>query len=154
MSRSQTILLDTNRVIALLETVEGREELRQLLINPQIELVVTPLIRFEVLSKPNTSNAHFDKLDQAMDGFKTYEIGSDEARLAAKLITRVMEEKARRVAEKKESYSDEQKKITKLKLRFDVFHVASAKVNSLNLKSQDKDIELIQDVLATNLETP
>lgn len=155
MATVKKILLDTNIAIKAFDDLKPsqkddpeikllRQKVRNWLLAPDVELSITPLIRFEVLNKPGLSKERLLKLNAAMDQLNTRDINNEVATLAATLLHQVMDEKRRRLAENKETYSDEQERITALKYRFDVFHVAAEKVHGLELVSHDDDIKLIQ----------
>ena len=153
MSAIRKILLDTNILIKVFDTPSEKQtdeikELRQQIFtwlkDENVLLCITPLIRFEVLNRP--SNSKIEILKNALDLLRTEEIDNKVAERAADLLQKVMVEKKRRVEANKEIYSPEQERITKLKLRFDVFHVATEIRHQLELESKDTDIKFIQEV--------
>ena len=152
MADKQKILLDTNYVIAAYDTgqLELRETVRKLMLDQNVELAITPLIRFEVLNKPNISETHFNRLDALMGLLRTYEIRNVEAKLAAQLLQKAMHIKeVNLIKNNQPPHSEQQKKIAELKLRFDAFHVASAAVNGLNLLSEDLGIQSLKEIQTT-----
>jgi predicted nucleic acid-binding protein len=157
MTVIKKILLDTNITIKAFDELTPEEkaqtevkglldQVRSWLRDPYVELSITPLIRFEVLNKSGMGEERLKKLSAAMDQLSTHAINNEVATLAAHLSQQVMFEKKRRVEANKETYSDQQERITALKLRFDAFHVATEKVHGLELISHDPDIKLIQQV--------
>lgn len=154
-SARKKILLDANILIKAFPENEAdklnptikalRQQIRAWLKDDTVEVCVTPLVRYEVLNVP--SHLPTDKLRAMLEQFKTHDINNEVATLAAHLTQDVIQEKERRAIANKEAYSEEQKRTTKLKLRFDVFHVAAADVHGLEVVSHDKDIQLIQQVL-------
>jgi hypothetical protein len=120
-------------------------------LDKSVELSITPLIRFEVLNKPNMAIDRVRKLNAAMDLLSTKEITNATAVKAAELVHLTLAEKKRRVEINKETYTDEQKRISNLKLRFDAFHVATEIIHQLSLVSHDEDIKLIQQMHRTTV---
>lgn len=131
------VLLDANLLIGALDdsgtTSESQREqakqiLNTLLSDGSVTLVITPLIRYEVLRGIGWANQdRFIRLKQALDGLTELDVNRGVSELAANLFRFDRSED-----------SGQQRNIEKRK--FDVFHLASAKQHSLELASQDSDI--------------
>ena len=137
------VLLDANLLIAVFDQSGTTSELlRQsataklttYLENPDIKLVITPLIRYEVLRGLSWQDAEgYNHLKQVLDGFTEIDINRNVSELAANLFRfdRTTNAGAQRNVEKR---------------KFDVFHLACAKCHGLDLASQDTDIESLQSL--------
>jgi predicted nucleic acid-binding protein len=137
------VLLDANLLIAALDQNGTTSELlRQsataklttYLENPDIRLVITPLIRYEVLRGLSWQDAEgYNNLKQVLDGFTEIDKNRNVSELAANLFRfdRTTNAGAQRNVEKR---------------KFDVFHLACAKIHGLDLASQDTDIASLQSL--------
>ena len=127
------MLLDTNLIIQAFDyagtsapetRAAAKNHINALLSDPDVMLAITPLIRYEVLrGVPAVDAARMQALSAVLTQFETYEIRSAEANLAAELW---------RYAVSKDQRPN--------KRSFDIAHVASAKVNNLEMASTDQDI--------------
>lgn len=137
------VLLDANLLIAALDdSGTTSEQLRQtatatleaFLENPDITLVITPLIRYEVLRGVGWQDKErYTNLKQALDGLTEIDVNRNVSELAANLFR--FDRSVNLV---------KQKNVDKRK--FDVFHLACAKCHGLDLASQDTDIAALQSL--------
>lgn len=137
------VLLDANLLIAVFDQNGTTSELlRQtataklttFLENPDIKLVITPLIRYEVLRGLSWQDAErYNNLKQVLDGFTELDVNRNVSELAANLFRfdSAINAGAQRNVEKR---------------KFDVFHLACAKCHGLDLASQDTDIVSLQSL--------
>lgn len=135
------VLLDANLLIAALddggttseaERAKAKQTLVALLSDADVTLIITPLIRYEVLRGIGWQDKErFVQLKQSLDGLTELDINRHVSELAANLFRFDCAE-----------HTDQQRNIEKRK--FDVFHLASAKCNNLELASQDSDIAGLQ----------
>ena len=142
------MLLDTNLLVAALDqdatTSEKQREqaittLMPLLESDDVALAITPLIRYEVLRGVAwQSQERYDALREALADFEEFDISREIAELAADLF---------RVDKLQADESGEQRNLEKRK--FDVFHLASAKCNDLELASQDTDLAKLDKLYQT-----
>ncbi|SKA71563.1 PIN domain-containing protein [Thiothrix eikelboomii] len=131
------VLLDANLLIAALdngsttseaERTKAKQTLAALLSNAEVALIITPLIRYEVLRGIGWQDQErFFKVKQSLDGFTELDVNRQVSELAANLFRF-----------DRATHTDQQRNIEKRK--FDVFHLASAKCHDLELASQDSDI--------------
>lgn len=131
------VLLDANLLIAALddssttsaiEREKAKQTLNDLLSQEDIALVITPLIRYEVLRGIAWQDqTRFAQLKQSLDALTELDVNRRVSELSAHLFRFDRAEN-----------TDQQRNIEKRK--FDVFHLASAKCNNLELASQDSDI--------------
>ena len=138
--------LDTNYLIGLLEgkSDENDTELLQNLKNLRseialnnVELVITPLIRYEFLRyfMWKTQESEIKKYINVMNGLTTLDISQDVADLAANLY---------RLDKFEADNANVNKNIEKRK--FDIFHFATAKINGIELLSNDKHLPQLEDL--------
>lgn len=137
------VLLDANLLIAALDdsgtTSEPKRQsakarLAGFLENPEVTLVITPLIRYEVLRGVGWQDTErYNNLKQALDGLTEIDVNRNVSELAANLFRYDHMINAKK-----------QKNIEKRK--FDVFHLACAKRHGLDLASQDTDIAALQSL--------
>ena len=131
------VLLDANLLIAALddssttsaiEREKAKQTLNDLLSQEDIALVITPLIRYEVLRGIAWQDqTRFAQLKQSLDALTELDVNRRVSELSAHLFRFDRAEN-----------TDQQRNIEKRK--FDVFHLASAKCHDLELASQDSDI--------------
>lgn len=137
---SKKVLLDTNLLIAAFDAAgttsqakrnEARQTIQSLLADPDVnELLITPLIRYEVLRHPEWHNKErYAVLQRVLDGFGELDIQRQVSELAANLY-------------RFDQHDAEEKRISRNleKRKFDVFHLATAKAYGLELASDDSDI--------------
>lgn len=137
------VLLDANLLIGALDESgttseeqrdEAKEILNALLSDEEATLVITPLIRYEVLRGIVWGNQeNFNQLKQVLDGLTELDVNRDVSELAADLFRFDRSEN-----------DAQQRNIEKRK--FDVFHLASAKRHLLELASQDTDIADLEEL--------
>ncbi|MDD5393559.1 MAG: PIN domain-containing protein [Thiothrix sp.] len=136
---TRRVLLDTNLLIAALDAggttsdeqrTEAKQKLNALLSDATVALAITPLIRYEVLRGIAwDENERYQQLQQILADFEEFDISRDVSELAANLF-RFDVNNAKTL---KQPRNFEKRK-------FDVFHLASAQCNALELDSQDTDI--------------
>lgn len=131
------ILLDTNILIACFdsestiseaECLAAKSLLKNLLQDPEVIFVITPLIRYEVLRFAKWANLlHFERLKQVLDGLTELDITESVSTLATHLY-------------RLDQHECEAANVIKHidKRNFDIFHFASAKVNDLELLSRNE----------------
>lgn len=139
-------LLDTNYLIGLLEgksdendtqLLQNLKELRSEIALNNVEIVITPLIRYEFLRYFlwKTQESEIKKYMNVMNGLTTLDISQDVADLAADLY---------RLDKFKADNANVNKNIDKR--QFDIFHFATAKVNDIELLSNDKHLPQLEDL--------
>ena len=137
---SKKVLLDTNLLIAAFDAAgttsqakrnEARQTIQSLLADPDVnELLITPLIRYEVLRHPEWhSKEGYAALQQVLDRFGELDIQRQVSELAANLYR----------FDKHDSAAKGMSRNLE-KRKFDVFHLATAKAYGLELASDDSDI--------------
>lgn len=140
-------LLDSNFLTYVLEgkNIDGNDEdlierltnLLALINDDNVELAITPLLRYEFLRKFGwqAENEDFDKFKAAVEEFTWLDISKDVTDLATNLY-------------RLDKYESETKGIAKNleKRKFDVFHFATAKINGIELLSNDKHIAQMQEL--------
>ncbi|PWQ96603.1 type II toxin-antitoxin system VapC family toxin [Leucothrix pacifica] len=139
------VLLDTNLLIGAFDDTgstseeqraKAKEQLTTLLSDPYVALAITPLIRYEVLRGISLQeDERFEQMKRALGGFEEFDIGRDVSELAANLF---------RFDRNEVTQSGENRNIEKRK--FDVFHLASAECNALELASDDSDISKLKSL--------
>jgi predicted nucleic acid-binding protein len=135
------VLLDTNMLIGTFDHdpnnsrhVEARKDFRALLADENVDLVITPLVSYEVLRKPTRVSPA--DLEAKLSRIQSLPIREEEACRAAELF---------RLAESKNMNLD--------KRSFDLFHCVCAEVNGLEVASQDPHIKTIKDLIRDNPRT-
>lgn len=146
------LLLDTNYLIALLESkvneadielVEDLKYLRAEIAKENVEIVTTPLIRYEFL-RHFTWIEQEDKVQQygeVLDSLTTLDISQSVADLAMNLY-------------RLDKFEAEKANLNKNvdKRRFDVFHFATAKINGIEILSNDKHLPQLEALYQRYLE--
>ncbi|MCG3857459.1 PIN domain-containing protein [Psychrobacter sp. Ps2] len=139
-------LLDTNYLIGLLEgksdgddteLLQNLKDLRNEIKSENVEVVITPLIRYEFLRYFlwKTQESDIKKYIDVMNGLTTLDISQDVADLAADLY-------------RLDKFEASKKNINKNidKRQFDIFHFATAKINGIELLSNDKHLPQLEDL--------
>lgn len=138
-------LLDSNFLTYVLEgknidendvdLLERLTDLLALVNDDTVELVITPLLRYEFLRKFSWQheNEDFNKFRAAVEEFTWLDISKDVTDLATDLY-------------RLDKFEAESKGIAKNleKRKFDVFHFATAKINGIELLSNDKHIDQME----------
>lgn len=129
---TRKVLLDTNLLIGALDAEPGngahvlaRERLRALLMDPDVKLAISPLIRYEVMR--GTKNAPLSQLREILNDFHEFDVSARDAERAAELF-----QTARRQG------------VVLDKRTFNLFHCVCAELNNLEFESQDGDVPKIQ----------
>jgi predicted nucleic acid-binding protein len=129
------MLLDTNMLIGAFECEPdnaqhqaAKSRLREIMNDPEIEPVITPLVRYEVLR--GVRRIPFDKMKSRLDGIVEPFVRGVEANRAAEVF---------RLAKAKGIDVD--------KRSFDFFHCACADANGWDIESQDPHIQTIQKLI-------
>lgn len=142
---TRKILLDTNLIIAAFDgnKPEAKNQLADLLNDENVAFAISPLIRYEVLRGVFFSdNEKYDHLKTILNGFEEFDISRDIATLSSHLF---------RFSQSKK---EDGKNALVNKRSFDVFHLATAKCNELELCSNDGDLgkleNLYQEWLSSN----
>ncbi|MDR2690302.1 MAG: type II toxin-antitoxin system VapC family toxin [Azoarcus sp.] len=153
---SRRVLLDTNLLIGALEPEPGNRRheeagarLHDLTNDPDVELFITPLIRYEVLR--GVRRISFANMEAKLDEIQELPIREKEAKRAAELFRLVEEDKDK----KKNLQSDRNEEDAcptcghhpLNKYSFDLFHYACAEINRLEIASQDPHIQQIQQLI-------
>lgn len=128
------VLLDANLIIAAYDTEanvgqETKQQAHQIIAtlseDASVKFVTTPLIRFEVLCGVK-NEANFVEIKELLDDYKLFELTATEADEAVEIYKLSLQ--------KSISLKDP---VEPKKYKFDLFHVASAKINGLELHSPD-----------------
>lgn len=147
MNKEVAKLLDSNFLTYLLEgknidendhdLIERLTQLLALVNDDNVELVITPLLRYEFLRKFawQRESEDFNQFKQAIEEFTWLDISKEVTDLATNLY-------------RLDKYESEKNGIAKNleKRKFDVFHFATAKVNGIELLSNDKHISQLEDL--------
>ncbi|MDQ7090874.1 MAG: PIN domain-containing protein [Methylococcales bacterium] len=131
------VLLDTNLIIAAFDTKNQKaiNQIKELLGDENVALAISPLIRYEVLRGVSYSHhERYDNLNSILNGFEEFDIGCDIAALSSNLF---------RLSQSKKEAG---KNALVDKRSFDVFHLATAKCNELELCSNDSDLEKLENL--------
>ncbi|MDD5214357.1 MAG: PIN domain-containing protein [Methylococcales bacterium] len=138
-------LLDTNLIIAAFDNKdpEAIAQLTSLLNDGNTAFAISPLIRYEVLRGVSfADNERYEHLKTILNVFEEFEISRDIATLSSHLF---------RFSQSKK---EDGKNALVNKRSFDVFHLATAKCNELELCSNDGDLgkleNLYQEWLSSN----
>ena len=139
-------LLDSNFLTYLLEgknidendtnLIERLTDLLALINDDNVELVITPLLRYEFLRKFGQNESEdFNKFQAAVEEFTWLDISKEVTDLATNLY-------------RLDKHEADSKGIPKNleKRKFDVFHFATAKINGIELLSNDKHIDQMEDL--------
>lgn len=146
MMKEREKLLDTNYLIGLLEgksdvndteLLQNLKNLRREIASNNVEVVITPLIRYEFLRYFlwKTQENDIKKYIDVMNGLTTLDISQKVADLAADLY---------RLDKFEASKNNTNKNIDKR--QFDIFHFATAKINGIELLSNDKHLPQLEDL--------
>jgi predicted nucleic acid-binding protein len=153
---SRRVLLDTNLLIGALEPEPGnlkheeaKARLHDLMNDSDVEIFITPLIRYEVLR--GVRRIPFADMEAKLDAIQELPVREEEATRAAELFRLVKEDKD----EKKSFQSGRNEegvcsacgRHSLDKYSFDLFHYACAEVNGLEIASQDSDVQKIQQLI-------
>jgi predicted nucleic acid-binding protein len=137
------VLLDTNLLIGYFDGDpnsqkhrEAEEKLEKLLEDPDVRLVITPLIRYEVLR--GAKNIEISELNKQLNEFEEFDINAAMALRAAELFA-VAKNSSNPTLLNKRS--------------FDLFHCVCAELNDLEINSHDGDIEKIKELINQNPRT-
>lgn len=141
---TRKVLLDTNLLIAAFDTNGTTSQemkdsaialLTTLLSDPEVELFITPLVRYEVLRGISwLSGDDFEMMKKTLNAFPELDVTRDISELSANLF-RFDGHRARQA-------NDINRNLDKRKL--DVFHYCSAHCNGLEFCSNDTDIGKIK----------
>lgn len=138
-------LLDSNFLTYLLEgkNIDGNDAelierltaLMELVEDDNVELVITPLLRYEFLRKFGwqQDKEDFETFKAAIEEFTWLDISKDVTDLATDLY---------RLDKHEADSQGINKNVDKRK--FDVFHFATAKINGIELLSNDKHIDQME----------
>jgi hypothetical protein len=137
------VMLDANLIISAFDdeaerTPEIRDEAKKavmaLMNDPAVKFVTTPIISYEVLCNARTFENE-QKLKRLLNGYKLYEIGDSVANCAVEIF------KISRANHAKFKDPNEPSKY-----KFDIFHVATAKVNEIELESRDTRVNAMNQL--------
>jgi predicted nucleic acid-binding protein len=134
---TRKILLDTNLIIAAFDNKDSKAivQLTNLLSDEGVAFAISPLIRYEVLRGVSFSNnENYDSLKSILNGFEEFDISRDIATLSSDLF---------RFSQSKKG---DGKNALVNKRSFDVFHLATAKCNELELCSNDGDLGKLENL--------
>jgi predicted nucleic acid-binding protein len=142
------VLLDTNMLIGAFDGepgnvthTEARKRFLQLMDDPDTEMVITPLVRYEALR--GVQRITPDKMKAALDGFQEFNIGEKEANRAAE-VYRDAKEKGLFGLDKDPEKTEEKRWFNR---SFDLFYCVCAEVNRLGIESDDPHIKQIQQLI-------
>lgn len=146
MMSERELLLDANYLIYLLEgkvdendanLLQKLKTLRAEIASNNVEVVITPLIRYEFLRYFlwKKQDSEIGKYINVMNSLTTLDISQDVADLAADLY-------------RLDKFESDNNNINKNidKRQFDIFHFATAKVNDIELLSNDKHLPQLEDL--------
>lgn len=137
------VLLDANILIAALDETGNTKDkqktqatqlLNTLLSSEEVKLIITPLIRYEVLRGVEWDDAErYARLKDSLDKLVELDVNREVSELASNLFRydRSINIASQRNIEKR---------------KFDVFHLASAKCHHLEIASQDSDIASLESL--------
>lgn len=139
---TRKVLLDANMLISAFDTKTPKaiKDMKSLLLDDDVALSISPLIRYEVLRGVAYDNdlLHED-LKSKLNGFEEFDISLEVVELSTKLF-RYAKSKDRDIVNKRS---------------FDIFHFCTAKCNNLEFGSNDSDMgkleALYQDCMKLNL---
>ncbi len=144
--KERELLLDANYLIYYLEgkfdendvsVLEKLKKLRDELASENVEIVITPLIRYEFLRYFvwKAQDDEVKKYINVMNQLTTLEISRDVADLATNLY-------------RFDKFESDKNKVSKNinKRQFDIFHFATAKVNNIELLSNDKHLPQLEEL--------
>ena len=139
------VLLDANLLIGAFDDEDSpnpahqkaKETVRAWMVDADVELVITPLVRYEVLRGVRTVSMS-DK-EAVLNDFPELEVRAEQAREAAEIFR---------------IYQDQRgpNGIALDKRSFDFFHCACAKTYGLEIGSQDSHIAQIQKLIQDHAE--
>lgn len=151
----QAVLLDAQILIGALdpdanmaeaERAVAKQLVQNLINDPSKKLAITPLLRYEIMCGVK-NEATYRRLDDFLKKAAVFEITDKEAYCAID-IYRLARQKSLDLKDPAEPK----------KYKFDLMHVASADVNSLEFESRDRGVntlkKLSQEVKSTNAKTP
>lgn len=140
------LLLDANYLIYLLEgkvdekdtnLLQKLKTLRAEIASNDVEVVITPLIRYEFLRYFlwKEQDDEVKEYVNFMNQFTTLDISQNVADLAANLY-------------RIDKFDSDKKQVNKNidKRQFDIFHFATAKINDIELLSNDKHLPQLEDL--------
>lgn len=128
---TRKILLDANVLISALDTKtpDAVEYLKSLVRDENVGLVISPLIRYEVLRGVAYENDQkHEELKEILNGFEEIDITLDVTELSTELF-RYAKSEGRNIVNKRS---------------FDVFHFSTAKCNNLEFGTNDSDIDKLE----------
>ncbi|MDR2450858.1 MAG: PIN domain-containing protein [Candidatus Accumulibacter sp.] len=135
------VLLDANMLIGALEPEPGNEahqkagELYLALTNdPDVELFITPLVRYEALR--GVVRIPFDEMKSALDELQEIDVHDVEANRAAEIF---------RLA--KGQWEQVNPEVNLNKRSFDFFHCACEEINGLEIDGDDPHIQKIKQLI-------
>ena len=146
------VLLDANLLIGAFEPDPGNpshEEagarLRDLVSDPDVEIFITPLVRYEVLR--GVRRIPIADMKARLDAIRELPVYEKEAGRAVDLFRLVREKGLFQSGRIEEDACPVCGHHPLNKRSFDFFHCACAEVHGLELASQDGDIERIQQLI-------
>lgn len=137
------VMLDANLIISAFDDEaertpkirdEARKAVKELMNDPTVKFVTTPIILYEVLCNTRTPENE-QKLKRLLNGYKLYEIGDSVANYAVEIF-KISRAKKVQLKDPKEPR----------KYKFDIFHVATARVNEIELESSDVGVNKIKQL--------
>lgn len=142
------VLLDANTLIGAFDGdleneahEAARERFLRLMADPDAEVVITPLIRYEVLR--GVQRISFDRMQAALDNFQEFNVREEEANLAADMY-RIAKESGLFGLDNDKKKADERRWFNR---SFDLFYYACAEINRLGIDSNDRHIQQIQQLI-------
>ena len=121
-----------------LQCSSARSTLRSLLQDDSVGVVLTPLIRHEVMrGLPRSDLSKIARIQAILDNFETIAV-TDEISEIATTVYRILIEQ-----DKNQGYTERSAN----KLGFDIMHVATAHVYNLEIISCDSDIERLETII-------
>lgn len=146
-SAIRKIILDANLLIAVFDhgsstsaekKAEAKKILSTLMSDPTVMIVITPLIRYEVLRGINWHNQEqFNRVKLALDGFTEMNISREISELSSHLFRFDGTKNTTRNIDKR---------------RFDVFHFATAQCEQLEFVSEDTGMSTLENLYSEMVE--
>ena len=138
---ARMVLLDANMLIGAFDGdpdnnpvhAEAKRRMEELLLDPDVRLATSPLIRYETLR--NVKRISVADLEAILNDFEQFDTREKDARRSAE-IYRLARDKGQKID----------------KRQFDVFHYVCAELNGLEFESQDGDIPKIRQLLQSGNE--
>jgi predicted nucleic acid-binding protein len=145
---TRKVLLDANTLIGAFDSEPGNakhrvahERFLELMADPDTEVVITPLVRYEVLR--GVQRITPEKMKASLDKFQEINVREKEANRAAE-VYRIAKERGLFGLDNDKEKADEKHWFNR---SFDLFYCVCAEVNHLEVDSDDRHIQQIQQLI-------